>query len=140
MHDPYSLCSPVYYCCPSNCSGSIVVVNVKIWLLCSTKQDADQFGTFAGANDEMGMENMESLGLGVEVHSGMKAKIIDSDWLRYQIRLLDGENAGYLGWLPQSSSRPSSPRLELRFCLWLRRAVSSRQVRVTLADDAQEER
>lgn len=81
--------------------GSIVTVNVKIWLLCATKADADQFGTFAGANDETGMENMENTGLGVEVHPGMKARLIDSDWLRYQIRLLDGDNHGYLGWLPR---------------------------------------
>ena len=67
--------------------------------VCPTKADFDELTKLALANDTVGGQQMINSGRVLVVSSGTKAKIIETSFTAYRIRIMSGKYAGRDGWV-----------------------------------------
>ena len=67
--------------------------------VCPTKLDFDELTKLAMANDMVGLQQLINSGRVLVVSSGTKAKIIETGFTAYRIRIMSGTHAGRDGWV-----------------------------------------
>ena len=67
--------------------------------VCPAKADYDEFTKLALANDKTGGQQMIDSGRVLVVSSGTEAKIIETGFTAYRVRILSGPHVGRDGWV-----------------------------------------
>ena len=67
--------------------------------VCPSKADYDEFTKLALANDKTGGQQMIDSGRVFVVSSGTEAKIIETGFTAYRVRILSGPHVGRDGWV-----------------------------------------
>jgi hypothetical protein len=83
---------------PALSRGMIAQV-IESWIICGTRETAQRLSIYVRAGDQFGMDSIISHGLGVNVGDGTRVKIIGAAGGYVEVRIIDGINNGYPGWI-----------------------------------------
>ena len=69
------------------------------WTICDTQRLAEQYLSYKSDRAEQAMNAISDQGLGVFVAKGTRVKIVDSVPGYSRVQIVDGPDAGYVGWI-----------------------------------------
>lgn len=69
------------------------------WIVCGTRETAQRLSLYVRAGDQFGMDSIISHGLGVNVGEGTRVRIVGAAGGYLEVRIIDGINDGYPGWI-----------------------------------------